>query len=124
MTTTEKLFFLFSEKGMPWGKIASSLGVSRQMICAVRAGEKRFGVVVEKRLDELIASSQMTTNDNQEIRLPQGTPNIDKLLQGQAQLLARLEALDARVSSVERLLLKLLAEPSEKGTTALREAVK
>lgn len=111
MTTTEKLFFLFSEKGMPWGKIASSLGVSRQMICAVRAGEKRFGVVVEKRLDELIASSKMTTNDNQETRLPQDTPNTDKVLQ---ELLARLEALDARVSSVERLLLKLLAEPSEK----------
>jgi hypothetical protein len=31
------------------------------------------------------------------------------LFQGQAQLLARLESLDARVSSVERLLLRLLA---------------
>jgi predicted transcriptional regulator len=109
MTTNQKLFFLFREKGMAWGEIASCLGVSRQMICAVRAGKKRFGDVVEKRLDDLISSSQMTTSVNQENQLPHDNQTVDKLFQGQAQLLARLESLDARVSSVERLLLRLLA---------------
>ena len=106
MTTNQKLFFLFREKGMAWGEIASCLGVSRQMICAVRAGKKRFGDVVEKRLDDLISSSQMTTSVNQENQLPHDNQTVDKLFQ---ELLARLESLDARVSSVERLLLRLLA---------------
>jgi len=54
MTTVEKLDYLKRHSGMSWGKIAESLGISRQMMDFVRCGKRVFNITVQKRLDELL----------------------------------------------------------------------
>lgn len=89
-------------------KMAERLGITRNYLALIETGRRPMPQKVRENAESLCNN---VTENPPEIRLPQGTPNTDKLLR---ELLARLEALDARVSSVERLLLKLLAEPSEK----------
>ena len=87
-------------------KMAERLGITRNYLALIETGRRS----VPPRVKEIVESiSNNVTEDAEENQLPHDNQTVDKLFQGQAQLLARLESLDARVSSVERLLLRLLA---------------
>ncbi len=99
---------------MQWGEIANQLGVSRQMVNAVRLGKKRFGEAVEERLNELV-DAPISTNVNQSnINQQHDNQVVDKLLHSHADLVARMDSLDARLATIEQLLLRLVADAGGK----------
>ena len=94
---------------MQWGEIANQLGVSRQMVNAVRLGKKRFSEAVEERLNELVDAPTSTDVNQSNVNQPHVNQKIDELTNQAASLSARMDSLDARLSSIEQLLLKVLA---------------
>lgn len=108
-----------TSRGLSQQALADLLGVARNYIYLIESGRKPVTESIRARLDLLGRDPANSLNELD------SEANADKRASNTlADIAARLEALDARVSSVERLLLKLLAEPPEKRAKALQEAVK
>ncbi len=95
---------------MQWGEIANQLGVSRQMVNAVRLGKKHFGEAVEERLNELVDAPMSTDVNQSNVNQPHVNQKIDELTNQAASLSARMDSLDARLATIEKLLLRLVAD--------------
>lgn len=60
MTTNEKLESYQRKSGRTWIDIASILGVSRQMLNAVRTGERKLSQEKEKKIDAVLSEMPHT----------------------------------------------------------------
>ena len=93
-----------TSRGLSQQALADLLGVARNYIYLIESGRKPMTESIRLRLDSL---GDKAANSNNEL---DSEANIDNRASNTLSgIAARLDALDARVSSVERLLLRLLA---------------
>ncbi len=89
-------------------KMAERLGITRNYLALIETGRRSVPPKVKEAL-ETICNNLPEAN-----RLPHDNQVVDKLLHSHAELVARMDSLDARLATIEQLLLRLVADGGAK----------